>query len=70
MDGSRTLLDSEAPPWPVFGDWAISVHDEVLRFVVFFNEKLDSVLPAAHSGQCFTSQVFCQECLAEMPESV
>ena len=26
MDGSRTLLDSEAPPWLVFGDWAISVH--------------------------------------------
>ena len=25
----------------VFGDWAISVHFEVLRFAVFFNEKLD-----------------------------
>ena len=24
--GSRTLLDSEAPPWLVFGDWAISVN--------------------------------------------
>ena len=53
MDGSCTLLDNEAPPWLVFGDWAISVHDEVLRFAVFLNEKLDSVLPAAHSRQCF-----------------
>ena len=41
MDGGRNLLDSEAPPWPVFGDCAISVHYEVLRFAVFFNEKLD-----------------------------
>ena len=41
MDGSCTLLDSEAPPWLVFGDWTISVHYEVLRFAVFLNEKLD-----------------------------
>ena len=41
MDGNGTLLDSEAPPWLVFGDWAISVHYEVLRFSVFLNEKLD-----------------------------
>ena len=26
MDGSHILLDSEAPPSLVFGDWAISVH--------------------------------------------
>ena len=36
MDGSCTFLDSEAPPWLVFCDWAISVHDEVLRFAVIF----------------------------------
>ena len=36
-----TLLDSEAPPWLVFGNWAISVHYEVLRSAVFLNEKLD-----------------------------
>ena len=29
MGGSRTLLDSEAPPWLVFGDRAISIHYEV-----------------------------------------
>ena len=41
VDGSCTLLDSEAPPWLVFGNWAISVHYEVLRSAVFLNEKLD-----------------------------
>ena len=30
VDGSRILLDSEAPP---FGDWAISVHYEVCCFL-------------------------------------
>ena len=41
-DGGRTLLDNEAPPWPVFGGWwFISVHYEVLRFAVFLIEKLD-----------------------------
>ena len=56
MDGSWTLLDSKAPPCLFFVDWAISVHDEVLRFavvVLFLSEKFDSVLPAAHSRQCF-----------------
>ena len=38
MDGSRTLLDSEAIPWLVFVDRTISVHYEVLRFVVFLND--------------------------------
>ena len=56
MDGSRTLLDSEAPPWLVFGDWAISVH--YLRscgFLFSWMRSLisDSVLPAGHSRQCF-----------------
>ena len=37
MDGTYTLLDSETPPWMVFGYWAISVHYEVLRFAVFLN---------------------------------
>ena len=41
MHCSRTLLDREAPPWLVVGDWAISVHYEVLRFAVFLKEKLD-----------------------------
>ena len=41
MDGTYTLLDSETPPWLVFGYWAISVHYEVLWFAVFLNEKLD-----------------------------
>ena len=59
MGGSCTLLDSEAPPWLVFHDWAISVHCKVLwQFswmrsscvfffcvVVFFN----SILSASHS---------------------
>ena len=55
MDGSHTLLDSEAPPWLVFGDWAISVHYEVLRFLFSWMRSLisDSVLPAGHSRQCF-----------------
>ena len=30
-DGGRILLNGEAPPWLVFGDWAISVNYEVLR---------------------------------------
>ena len=28
MDDGRTLLDSEAPPWLVYGDWAISEMNE------------------------------------------
>ena len=35
MDGGCTLLDSEAPPWLVFGDWAIRVHHEILWLAVF-----------------------------------
>ena len=56
MDGGHTWLDSEAPPWLVFGDWAISVHYEVLWFaVVFLTRSLisDSVLPVCHSWECF-----------------
>ena len=41
MDGSHTLLDSEAPPRLVFGDRAISVHYEVSLFAAVLNEKLD-----------------------------
>ena len=71
MDGSLTLLDSEAPPWLVFGDWAISVHCEVLRFAVFLNEKLDLWLCfACWPFSTVLSQVFWQECLVETPESV
>ena len=62
MDGSRTLLDSEAPTWLVFCDGAISVHCEVLRFAVFLNEKLDlwpfcllAVLDTAYP--CFLARV-------------
>ena len=40
MNGGRALLDSEAPPWLVFGDWANSVH-WVLRFALLINEKLN-----------------------------
>ena len=69
MGGDHTLLDSEAPSWLVFGDWAISVHYEVLWFAVFLNEKLDLWLCFAFgpfSAALF--QVFWQECLIETPE--
>ena len=71
MDGSRTLLDSETPPWLVFGDWAISVDYEVLRFDVFLIEKLDLWLWfACWPLSTMVSQVFWQECFVEIPESV
>ena len=41
MDGSHTLLDSEAPPRLFFGDRAISVHYEFSLFAAVLNEKLD-----------------------------
>ena len=69
MDGSHTLLDSQAPPRLVSGDWAISVHYEVLRFAVFLNEKLDLCF-ACWPFLTVLSQVFWQECLIEMSESV
>ena len=66
MDGSHTLLDSEAPPWQVFGDCAISVHYEVLQFAVFFNEKPDlwlfcllAILDSAFSS--FLAGVSCRD---------
>ena len=67
MDGSRTLLDCEAPPWMAFGDWAISIYYEVLRFAVFLNEMLDLWL---WPFSTVISRVFWQECLIETPESV
>ena len=68
MDGGRTLLDSEAPPWLAFGDWAIS---EVLWFTVFLNKMLDLRLCfACWPFLSMLSQVFWQEHLKEMPESV
>ena len=67
MDGSHTMIDSEAPPWLVVGDWAIRVHYEVLQFVVFLNEKLDLWLCfACWPFSTALSKVFRQECLIEM----
>ena len=71
MNSNHNLLDSEAPPWLVFGDWAISVHYEVLCFAVFLNEKLDLWLCfACWPFSTVLSQVFWQECLVEMSELV
>ena len=71
MDGSHTLLDNEASPWLVFGDWAICVHYEVLQFVFFLNEKLNLWFCfACGPFSAMLSQVFWQECLIEMPELV
>ena len=71
MDGGRTLLDSDAPPWLVFGDWAISVHFEVLHFAIFLNEKLDLwLLFTCWPFLTLLSKVFWQECLIETLESV
>ena len=71
IDGGHTLLDSEAPPWLVFGDWAISAHYEVLWFAVFLSEKLDRLLSfACWPFLTVLFQVFWQECLTEMLESV
>ena len=68
MDGGCTLIDSDALP---FGDWAISVHYEVLRFAVFLNEKLEFWLCfACYPLSTVLSQVFWQECLIETPESI
>ena len=39
MDGGRTLLDSQAPPWLIFGNWAMSLHYEIWWFAVFFSES-------------------------------
>ena len=65
VSGGRTFFDWH---WQVFGDWAVSVHYEILQFAVFLNEKL-------HLWLCFAcwpfstvhSQVFWQECLIETP---
>jgi len=70
MVGSHgTLLDSEAPPRLVSGDWAIRIHYEVLRSAVFLNEKLDLCF-ACWPFLTVLSQVFWQKRLIEMPESV
>ena len=70
-DGSCTLFDSEAPPWLVFGDWAISVHYEILCLLFSWIRSLisDPVLPFWPFSTVL-SQVFWQKCLTEMPESV
>ena len=70
-DGSHTLFDSEAPPWLVFDDWAISVHYEVLCLLFSWMRSLipDPVLPFWPFSWVL-SQVFWRECLTEMPESV
>ena len=71
MDGSCTFLDSEAQPWLVLGDWAISVHYEIVQFVVLLNEKLDLWLCfACWPFSTVLSQVFWQVCLIETSESV
>ena len=68
MDGSCTFLASEAPPWLVFGDWAISVPCDTLWFL---NEKLHLWLcSACWPFSTALSQVFWQECLTEILESV
>ena len=57
------MLDSEAPPWLSFGDRAISVHNEILRFVVFWHEKLDLRLRSASCPlPTLLSQVLWQGC--------
>ena len=69
MGGGHILLDSEAPPCLVCGDWAIS--REFLRFAVFMNEKLDLwIYFACWPFSAALSQAFWKECLTEMPESV
>ena len=71
VDSGRTLLNSEAPPWLVFGDWAISVDYEILRLAVFLNELPDlGIRFACWPFSTVPSQVFWQECLIEVPESV
>ena len=69
MGGGHTLLDCEAPPCLVCGDWAIS--HEFLRFAVFMNEKLDLwIYFACWPFSAAFSQAFWKECLIDMPESV
>ena len=41
LEGSLTLLDSEAPPWLFFGDSHQCTLYEVLQFAVLLNEKLN-----------------------------
>ena len=66
-----TLFNSEASPGLVFGDWAISVHYEILLCAVFLSEKLDLWLRfACWPSSTVPSQIFWHECLIEMPESV
>ena len=53
VDGGRTLLNSETPPWLVFGDWDISVDYGILRLAIFLSCLIsESALSAGHSRQC------------------
>ena len=71
MDGGYTLLSSKAPPCLVFGACAISVHCEILWFAIFLNEQLDLwICFACWPFSTVPSQVFWQECLIEVLESV
>ena len=53
MDGSRTLLDSEAPSWLAFGDWAISEilhqHYDCCSGIVLVNTASERFLFAGNS---------------------
>ena len=67
MDGGCILLDSETPPWLVFGDWAISVDCKILQFAVSSSEKLDLWLHfACWPFSTVLSQVFWQQYLTKM----
>ena len=45
VDDRHTLLESEAPPWMVFCDWAICVHCEILHLGVFVKWEAWSMKP-------------------------
>ena len=58
-------------PILVFGNWAISVHYEILHFADFFNKKLDPwLLFPFWTFLAVPSQIFWQECLIEMLELI
>ena len=39
VDGGRTLLNTETPPWLVFGDWAISVLKQILKINKYLKQE-------------------------------
>ena len=59
------------PDWSLVTGPSVHIHHEVLRFVVFFNGKLDlRVCFACWPFSTVLSQAVWQECLTETPESV